>query len=140
MIYVEGASLRHYTGDGYRRTLVPLLEEESPDLLILGHTPNGWDLAPLLAARFSAPAATGCSKIVLENGKGRFTRKAFNGKFVHEIEIEERQADDRDRREGRIGPVEGGRTGTVRSVDGRPWPRAKCASGTSKSRKRRRLA
>ena len=116
VIYVEGASLRHYTGDGYRRTLVPLLEEESPDLLILGHTPNGWDLAPLLAARFSAPAATGCSKIVLENGKGRFTRKAFNGKFVHEIEIGSARPMIATVEKGASSPVENGSAGTVRSV------------------------
>lgn len=116
VIYVEGASLRHYTGDGYRRALVPVLEEESPDLLILGHTPNGWDLAPLLAARFSAPAATGCSKIVLENGKGRFTRKAFNGKFIHEIEIESARPMIATVEKGASIPVEGGSAGTVRSV------------------------
>jgi len=116
VIYVEGASVRHYTGDGYRRALVPVVTEESPDLILLGHTPNGWDLAPLLAARFSAPAATGCSKIVLEIGKGRFTRKAFNGKFVHEIEIASARPMVATVEKGASIPVEGGSAGTVRPV------------------------
>jgi len=116
VIHVEGSALRHYTGEGYRRALVPLLEEELPDLVLLGHTPNGWDLAPLLAARFAAPAATGCSKIVLENGKGRFTRKAFNGKFIHEIEVGSARPMIATVEKGASSPVEGATTGTVRSV------------------------
>jgi electron transfer flavoprotein alpha subunit len=116
VIYVEGQAVRHYTGDGYRRALIPVLAEESPDLILLGHTPNGWDLAPLLAARFSAPAATGCSKIVLENGKGRFTRKAFNGKFVHEIEIGSVRPMIATVEKGASTPLEGGSSGTVRSI------------------------
>ncbi len=114
--YVEGASVRHYTAEGYCRALLPVLAEESPDLLLIGHTPNGWDLAPLLAARFSAPAATGCSKIVLENGKGRFTRKAFNGKFVHEIEIGSARPMIATVEKGASTPLEGGSAGAVRSV------------------------
>ncbi len=116
VIQVEGASVRHYTADGYCRALVPVIQEESPDLVLLGHTPNGWDLAPLVAARFGAPAATGCSNVVLENGKGRFTRKAFNGKFVHETEIEGARPMIATVEKGASTPVEGETSGTVRSV------------------------
>jgi electron transfer flavoprotein alpha subunit len=116
VIQVEGAWVRHYTADGYCRALVPVIQEESPDLILLGHTPNGWDLAPLLAARFGAPAATGCSKVVLENGKGRFTRKAFNGKFVHETEIERTRPMVATVDKGASSPPEGATPGTVRSV------------------------
>ncbi len=116
VICVEGASVRHYTGDGYYRALVPVLAEESPDLLLLGHTPNGWDLAPRLAARFSGAAATGCSKIAIENGKGRFTRKAFNGKFVHEIEIGGVRPMIATVEKGAASPPEVASAGTVRAV------------------------
>jgi electron transfer flavoprotein alpha subunit len=120
VIQVEGASVRHYTADGYCRALVPVIRDESPDLILLGHTPNGWDLAPLLAARFGAPAATGCSKVVLENGKGRFTRKAFNGKFVHETEIERARPMIATVEKGASSPVEGAASGTVRSIAAAP--------------------
>jgi electron transfer flavoprotein alpha subunit len=116
VIYVEGAAVRHYTADGYRRALVPVITEEAPDLVLLGHTPNGWDLAPLLAAHFAAPAATGCSRIVFENDKGRFSRKAFNGKFVHEIEIGDARPMIATVEKGASPPLEGVNAGTVRSV------------------------
>ncbi len=115
VVHVEGPSVRHYTGDGYCRALAPLIDAESPDLVLLGHTPNGWDLAPLLAARFGAPAATGCSKIVVENGMGKFTRKAFNGKFVHEIEIGGRPLVATVEK-GAASPVEGAGAGTIRTL------------------------
>jgi electron transfer flavoprotein alpha subunit len=115
VIQVEGAAVRHYTGDAYSRALAPVIDAESPDLVLLGHTPNGWDLAPLLAARYGAPAATGCSKIVLENGSGKFTRKAFNGKFVHEIEIGGRPLVATVEK-GAASPVEGAGAGTIRTL------------------------
>ena len=116
VIYVDGPAVAHYTSDGYRRALAPILAEEAADLVLLGHTPNGWDLAPLLAARSGAPAATGCSKIVLENGVGRFTRKAFNGKFVHEIEIGGARPMIATVEKGASSPFEGVASGTVRTV------------------------
>jgi electron transfer flavoprotein alpha subunit len=115
VIHLESPAVRHYTGDGYRRALGPVIDAESPDLVLLAHTPNGWDLAPLLAARFSVPVATGCSKIVLEGGKGRFTRKAFNGKFVHEVEIQGSPLFATVEK-GAAAPVEGAASGTVRTA------------------------
>ncbi|MGH9335100.1 MAG: electron transfer flavoprotein subunit alpha/FixB family protein, partial [Vicinamibacteria bacterium] len=115
-IYLEGSALRNYTGDAYRRAMGPILEEENPDLLLIGHTPNGWDVAPLVAARFSVPVATGCSRIALENGKGRFTRKAFNGKFVHEVVANARPmiaTIDK----GASAPLESASPGTVRKIE-----------------------
>jgi electron transfer flavoprotein alpha subunit len=116
VIYADGPAVAHYTSDGYRRALAPILAEEAADLVLLGHTPNGWDLAPLLAARSGAPAATGCSKIVLSNGVGRFTRKAFNGKFVHEIEIGGARPMIATVEKGASAPFEGASGGTVRTV------------------------
>ncbi len=115
-IAVEGPSVRHYTADGYFRALSPVIGQESPDLILLGHTPNGWDLAPLLAARSGGPAATGCSRIEIENGQGRFTRKAFNGKFVHEVEIANAKPMVATVDKGASAPIEGAAEGTVRSV------------------------
>ena len=115
VLHAEGEAVRHYTADGYRRVLASLIDAESPDLVLLGHTPNGWDLAPLLAARLGTPVATGCSRIVLEGGKGRFTRKAFNGKFVHEVEIEGRTLFATVEK-GASAPPEGVAAGTVKTI------------------------
>ena len=94
VLYVEGSALAEYTSDGYRKAIEAVLKEESPDLFLIGNTPNGWDVAPLVSARLGVPLATGCLAVTLENGGpdramrgARFHRKAFNGKFVHEVAV-----------------------------------------------------
>jgi electron transfer flavoprotein alpha subunit len=115
-IAIEGASVRNYTADGYCRALAPVIEGEAPDLVLLGHTPNGWDLAPLLAARFGGPAATGCSRVELVGGGARCTRKAFNGKFIHEVAIANVKPVVATVDKGASSPPEGAGAGTVRTV------------------------
>ena len=88
VVYADGSAVANYTGDGYRRVMESIIREESPELVLIGHTPTGWDVAPLVAAGLDVPLATGCSNIKAEGGKMRFVRKAFNGKFVHEVAIE----------------------------------------------------
>jgi electron transfer flavoprotein alpha subunit len=119
VLYIEGAAVKNYTGDGYRKTIEPVLREESPDLVLVGHTPNGWDIAPLLAARLGVPLATGCSKVSIEGEKARFTRKAFNGKFVHEVEVVGSKPMMATVDKGSSQPVEGSTSGSVRRIESR---------------------
>ncbi len=90
VIYAEGKAVAHYTSEAYGKATEAIIAEESPELVLISHTPNGWDLAPAIAAGLGVPLATGCSNITIEGGKARFVRKAFNGKFVHEVEIDAR--------------------------------------------------
>ena len=86
--YIDGEAVAEYNCDGYRKAIEPVVKDTDPDLILVGHTPNGWDIAPLLAARLDVPLATGCSSIALgEDDEARFHRKAFNGKFVHEVSV-----------------------------------------------------
>jgi electron transfer flavoprotein alpha subunit len=117
VIYAEGDALANYTGDGYRRAMEAVIPEESPELVLIGHTPNGWDVAPLVAAGLGVPLATGCSNIKLDGGKARFVRKAFNGKFVHEVEMENASPLMATVDKGAAEPVSGTTQGTVRKID-----------------------
>ena len=120
VIYADGAAVEHYTGDGYRRVVESVIKEESPELVLIGHTPNGWDVAPLVAAGLDVPLATGCSNIKLDKlngGKMRFVRKAFNGKFVHEVAIENASPLIATVDKGAAEPVSGSTPGTVRKID-----------------------
>ncbi len=117
VIYADGSAVANYTGDGYRRVLETVIQEESPELVLIGHTPNGWDVAPLVAGGLDVPLATGCSNIRVENGKMRFVRKAFNGKFVHEVAIENASPLMATVDKGAAEPVSGSTPGTVRKID-----------------------
>ena len=87
VLYLDSEALAEYVSDGYRQALLPLIQEEKPELVLVGHTPNGWEIAPLLAAGLDIPLATGCSDVAFEEGQVRLVRKAFNGKFVHEVAV-----------------------------------------------------
>lgn len=117
VIYVSGEALANYTSDGYQRAILPVVGEEAPRLLLIGHTPNGWDVAPLIAARLGVPVATGCSKIVLDDHAARFKRKAFNGKFVHEVEASSEGPMVATLDKGAAAAFEGETSGTVRRVE-----------------------
>jgi electron transfer flavoprotein alpha subunit len=117
VIYAEGPALENYISDAHHRAMEAIIQDEGPELVLISHTPNGWDLAPLVAAGLDVPLATGCSNIVYEDGKARFVRKAFNGKFVHEVQIDAQpQMATVDKGAGT--PVEGASKGSVRKVDG----------------------
>ena len=117
VIYADGAAVANYTGEGYRRVAESVIKEESPEIVLIGHTPNGWDVAPLIAGGLEVPLATGCSNIKFEGGKARFVRKAFNGKFVHEVEIENASPCIATVDKGASEPVSGNTQGTVRKID-----------------------
>lgn len=117
VVYADGAALANYTGDAYRRVIETVIQEESPELVLLGHTPNGWDVAPLVAAGLDVPLATGCSNIKVEAGKLRFVRKAFNGKFVHEVAIENASPLMATVDKGAAEALPGGAAGGVRKID-----------------------
>ena len=120
VIYVEGAALADYTGDGYQKAIEPIVKEEAPRLFLICNTPNGWDVAPLVAARLGVPLATGCSAVSLTGGEGaegRFKRKAFNGKFVHEVAISDQIPLMATIEKGASAVFEGETTGSVRKVE-----------------------
>ena len=122
VIYVEGTALADYTGDGYQKTIEPIVKEEAPQLFLIGNTPNGWDVAPLVAARLGVPLATGCSAVSLTGSEGRFKRKAFNGKFVHDVAISDQTPLMATIDKGASAVFEGGTSGSVRKVEATVQP------------------
>ena len=116
VIYIEEKAVEQYTGDGYDKALEPIVKAEAPQMVLLGHTPNGWDVAPLLSAGLGVPLATECSGIVFEGGTARFTRKAFNGKFVQVVELGDARPLLATIQKGAVAPHAGKTQGTVRTI------------------------
>ena len=117
VIYVEGAALADYSGDGYQKAILPVVREASPDFIAIGNTPNGWDVAPLIAARLGVPLATGCSEVRVDGSEGRFKRKAFNGKFVQEVAVTDQSPLMATIDKGAYPAFEGKTSGSVRKVE-----------------------
>jgi electron transfer flavoprotein alpha subunit len=80
-IYVlENESLDTYTTDAYVQALTQLLDEVQVDVILLGHTAIGKDVAPRVASKFGAGLVSDCTGADLDNGEIIFTRPIYSGK------------------------------------------------------------
>lgn len=89
VLVVEDVRLKHYTPDGYGQVLRQLIDQESPDLIVLGHTALGKDIAPKLAARLDAGLI---SDVVSIEGSGKdaeFVRPIYSGKAFEKVKFKD---------------------------------------------------
>lgn len=89
VLVIEDERLKHYTPDGYGQVLRQVIEEESPDMIVLGHTALGKDIAPKLAARLDAGLI---SDVVSIEGAGKdaeFVRPIYSGKAFEKVKFKD---------------------------------------------------
>lgn len=80
-VYVlEDEALSVYTTDAYTQALCQLIDEVQADVILMGHTAIGKDLAPRVAARLGIGLISDCTGVKLENGSIVFTRPIYSGK------------------------------------------------------------
>lgn len=77
---LEDESLAAYTTDAYTQALCQLIEEVQADVILLGHTAIGKDVAPRTAARLGLGLVSDCTGVELVNGEIIFTRPIYAGK------------------------------------------------------------
>ena len=85
VLVLEHQALAVYTPDAFTMALHALIESTSPTFVLLPHTYQTRDFAPMLAARLRAPIVTDVTGI---NGSGTgatFTRPMFQGKLAAEV-------------------------------------------------------
>jgi electron transfer flavoprotein alpha subunit len=80
VVVVEDAKLNQYTSDGYAQALLAVLDQESPEGLVLGHTALGKDLAPRIAGKLSSGLISDATAVEVAGGNVVFTRPIYSGK------------------------------------------------------------
>ncbi|GAK12522.1 electron transfer flavoprotein subunit alpha/FixB family protein [Geomicrobium sp. JCM 19039] len=80
VLVAEHADLKTYTTDAYKQVLLQVIEEQSPDALLIPHTSSGKDLAPRLAAKLSSGLVSDIIDIELAGDEVVFTRPIYSGK------------------------------------------------------------
>ncbi|MED4016268.1 electron transfer flavoprotein subunit alpha/FixB family protein [Sutcliffiella cohnii] len=80
VVTVEHESLKAYTSDGYAQALMAVIEQESPEGLIFGHTALGKDLSPKIASRLNSGLISDATQIEEAGGNIVFTRPIYSGK------------------------------------------------------------
>jgi len=81
VLVADNAAFESYTADAHAQAILKAAQTESPDLILISNTPNGWDVAPKLAAKLDTGIVTDVFKIEQEGGEPVFIRRLFNGKF-----------------------------------------------------------
>lgn len=90
---VENQVLKEYRTDPYNQALVSLIEKYKPEIVLLGATYNGRDLAPRTAASIYTGLTADCTELSInkENNQLEQTRPAFGGNVMATIVCPERR-------------------------------------------------
>ena len=87
VLLVEDESLAHYNDESYTDIFVQLIEQNKPEIILMGATTYGRSLAPRIASRINTGLTADCTKLEIdpEDGKLLQTRPAFGGNLMATI-------------------------------------------------------
>ncbi len=81
VMIADHPALAEYTPDSYVGVLKPILEQEKPFVVLIGHTTQGMDFAPRLAVSMRRPLIAGCVEYEKQGDRLILTRQIFNAKM-----------------------------------------------------------
>lgn len=83
----DDALLENYTTDAYAKVIVDAVNDIKPEIVLVGATHIGRDLAPRIASRLNTGLTADCTKLEIdeEDGKIKQTRPAFGGNIMATI-------------------------------------------------------
>jgi electron transfer flavoprotein alpha subunit len=76
----ETEALSMYTSDAYTQAFCQLIDQVQPDVILMGHTGMGKDLAPRVAAHLGIGLISDCTALEMHGGTLVFTRPIYAGK------------------------------------------------------------
>ena len=85
VMVVEHPALETYTPDAYASAASALIESVSPTYVLLPHTYQTRDFAPLLAARLRKPLVTDVTGLTGSGADATFVRPMFQGKLAAQV-------------------------------------------------------
>ncbi|MGL6105647.1 electron transfer flavoprotein subunit alpha/FixB family protein [Romboutsia sp.] len=87
IIYVENPLLEIYTTDAYSKVITEVLEEKNPEIVLIGATTLGRDLAPRIAGKIGTGLTADCTKLEIDETDNKLlqTRPAFGGNLMATI-------------------------------------------------------
>ncbi len=80
VLVVEDENLKTYTCDAYTQALMQVIDAESPEGIVFGHTALGKDLSPRLAAKLQSGLVSDITGIENTGGNLVYTRPIYSGK------------------------------------------------------------
>ena len=91
ILYIEDPKLRNYNPLYYLSAMEQISKQESPDMIIVGHTYEARDWVPRLSARLDIPFISDCIAFEINNDI-TFVRSIYQGKFNANYTINNKQS------------------------------------------------
>ncbi|KXA89304.1 hypothetical protein AKJ61_03155 [candidate division MSBL1 archaeon SCGC-AAA259B11] len=92
LFIAENDLFKDFNSDIHKQALSGIIEETEPELILMGHTYQGMELAPGLATKLDIPLISDVTEIVWEDEKPKVEREIFGGKVISEVEfVEDKQ-------------------------------------------------
>ncbi|APF27723.1 electron transfer flavodomain protein [Clostridium sporogenes] len=87
VLYVNNPLLKNYNTDGYTKVIYDLIQERKPEILLVGATYIGRDLAPRISSRLGTGLTADCTGLGIDNNTRNLlmTRPAFGGNLMATI-------------------------------------------------------
>jgi electron transfer flavoprotein alpha subunit len=85
--HADHPSLSVYTSDAYAPVVAAIARSCGASLVLLAHSPLGWDLAPRLAVDLDAGLVTECINASASAAGVVFIRRVFNGKLDADVRL-----------------------------------------------------
>ncbi len=85
VLSVTNPALEPYTPDGYVHAFAQVMATVSPQVVVLAHTYQARDFAPMLAARLNLSLVTDVTGITGSGRQATLTRPMFQGKLAAEV-------------------------------------------------------
>jgi len=87
VVHYKSDKLATYTPDGYATVLADAMNKQGADVLLMGATAMGKDLAPRVAAKLNAAMATDCTSVEKEGSDLKIIRPIYAGKVQATIKL-----------------------------------------------------
>src|SRR5699024_3812370 len=89
VITVSHDNLENYTSEGYGQVILEVMDEESPDAVLMGHTAIGKDVTPKIAGRLEIGLVSDAIDIKVDGDDVVFTRPIYSGKAFEEKKMKD---------------------------------------------------
>lgn len=116
VLVVDDAMFANYNSAAYQKALSALIKEQSPGLIMMGHTGQGVDLAPALAVELGLPLVTDVTAMEMEGDKPKPTRTFYGGKLDAHMAMRDADAYMLTIREATFQAVEPSKSGEIVKV------------------------
>ncbi len=80
VVTIAHEKLQNYTSEGYGQAVLAIVNDESPDGIVMGHTSIGKDLTPKLAAKLDTGLVSDVVDIEVNGDRVEYTRPIYSGK------------------------------------------------------------